>query len=146
MTIQRWYRRHSQQRRAGAAALGRLLAAKREVCPLAFPSHHIYQPKPELRGTGGGFVLALQQLLSLSGCHGMQLGASPAAGRENGAEFGLLLSWVLSWSEEGSPLAAHCSEPVTIGPSGGDVSSAAICVPLPLIIYPNNKERCSSCL
>ncbi|KFQ63636.1 5-azacytidine-induced protein 1, partial [Pelecanus crispus] len=30
VTIQRWYRRHSQRHRAGAAALGRLLASKRE--------------------------------------------------------------------------------------------------------------------
>ncbi|NWU71510.1 CP131 protein, partial [Pterocles burchelli] len=30
VTIQRWYRRHSQRRKAGAAALGRLLAAQRE--------------------------------------------------------------------------------------------------------------------
>ncbi|XP_014809260.1 PREDICTED: centrosomal protein of 131 kDa isoform X3 [Calidris pugnax] len=31
VTIQRWYRRHSQRRRAGAAALERLLASKRET-------------------------------------------------------------------------------------------------------------------
>ncbi|NXE82845.1 CP131 protein, partial [Cochlearius cochlearius] len=30
LTIQRWYRRHSQRHKAGAAALGRLLASKRE--------------------------------------------------------------------------------------------------------------------
>ncbi|KAM6376944.1 centrosomal protein of 131 kDa isoform 1-T1 [Pluvialis apricaria] len=30
VTIQRWYRRHSQRHKAGAAALGRLLASKRE--------------------------------------------------------------------------------------------------------------------
>ncbi|KAM6119106.1 centrosomal protein of 131 kDa [Phoenicopterus ruber ruber] len=30
VTIQRWYRRHSQRHRAGAAALGRLLASQRE--------------------------------------------------------------------------------------------------------------------
>ncbi|XP_035198404.1 centrosomal protein of 131 kDa [Oxyura jamaicensis] len=30
LTIQRWYRRHAQRRRAGAAALGRLLASRRE--------------------------------------------------------------------------------------------------------------------
>ncbi|NWH64393.1 CP131 protein, partial [Geococcyx californianus] len=30
ITIQRWYRRHSQRHKAGAAALGRLLASKRE--------------------------------------------------------------------------------------------------------------------
>lgn len=34
VTIQRWYRRHAQQRRAAAAALGRLLASKREVSPV----------------------------------------------------------------------------------------------------------------
>uniref|UniRef100_A0A8D0HBJ6 Centrosomal protein 131 n=1 Tax=Sphenodon punctatus TaxID=8508 RepID=A0A8D0HBJ6_SPHPU len=32
VTIQRWYRRHSQRHKAGAARLGRLLASKREVC------------------------------------------------------------------------------------------------------------------
>lgn len=35
LTIQRWYRRHSQRHKAGAAALGRLLASKREVSPVA---------------------------------------------------------------------------------------------------------------
>lgn len=34
VTIQRWYRRHSQRHRAAAAALGRLLASKREVGPV----------------------------------------------------------------------------------------------------------------
>uniref|UniRef100_A0A663M7Y4 Centrosomal protein 131 n=1 Tax=Athene cunicularia TaxID=194338 RepID=A0A663M7Y4_ATHCN len=34
VTIQRWYRRHSQRHRAAAAALGRLLASKREVSPI----------------------------------------------------------------------------------------------------------------
>lgn len=34
VTIQRWYRRHSQRHRAAAAALGRLMAAKREVGPV----------------------------------------------------------------------------------------------------------------
>lgn len=34
VTIQRWYRRHSQRHKAGAAALGRLLASKREVSPV----------------------------------------------------------------------------------------------------------------
>lgn len=34
VTIQRWYRRHSQRHRAAAAALGRLLASKREVSPV----------------------------------------------------------------------------------------------------------------
>lgn len=34
VTIQRWYRRHSQRHRTAAAALGRLMAAKREVGPV----------------------------------------------------------------------------------------------------------------
>lgn len=33
VTIQRWYRRHAQRHKAGAAALGRLLASRREVGP-----------------------------------------------------------------------------------------------------------------
>lgn len=34
VTIQRWYRRHSQRQRSAAAALGRLLASQREVSPV----------------------------------------------------------------------------------------------------------------
>lgn len=33
VTIQRWYRRHAQRHKAGVAALGRLLAARRELGP-----------------------------------------------------------------------------------------------------------------
>lgn len=39
VTIQRWYRRHSQRHRAAAAALGRLLASKREVSPVRALQH-----------------------------------------------------------------------------------------------------------
>ncbi|XP_017667670.1 PREDICTED: centrosomal protein of 131 kDa isoform X2 [Lepidothrix coronata] len=38
VTIQRWYRRHSQRHRTAAAALGRLMAAKREVGPVLMAS------------------------------------------------------------------------------------------------------------